>query len=303
MNENNIMPVGNNEKNIDDNNMSDFFNETFAVSPQNEGVERLETVGVEVLDDAPVPMLDPNNNSSNPIPVNPIAPKEEENYKYVSMTFKDIINLFIGMFIRPISNIKDNAKKYSEIQNCLKFTLIMTVISIILSLLGSLIVGGFGYTIDPITGGYSRGFSIDNILSINFLNYIIKGLFISGGAIFVISLIYYASSFMNNKGVKFGTYLMISNLSFFPFVIGGSLLLPIGNLFSIYIAACLMIISIFYTMIVFITGINELLVFNSVDSKVFYNLFNIVLVLIIIMIVFYILLQNNMINIPINIII
>lgn len=309
MNENNILPVDSKNEKVSE--MSDFFNTTFAVNSQYNGAEVLNTESVEVLDnnslevldDAPVVALDPHKNANNPIPVNPVAPVEEEDFKYISMNFKDILNLFIGIFIKPISNIKDNAKRYSEIQNCFKLTLIITLISIILSLIGSLIVGGFGYTIDPLTGGYSRGFSIENIMNINFLNYIFKGILISGGVIFIFSLVYYAASFMNNKGVKFGTYLMISNLSFFPFIIGGSLLYPIGNLFSIYIALCLLVLSVIYTMIIYITGVNELLVFKSIDRKAFYNLFNIILIVVIVMIVFYLLLQNGMIEIPVNIII
>ncbi|MBQ8659619.1 MAG: hypothetical protein IJ475_02120 [Bacilli bacterium] len=280
------------------------FNQAFGVnSVQDVSSNGVQVVSAEVeqLEDGPVAVLDPHNNANNPIPVNPVAPMEEEIYENIDMPFSDVVKMTLGIFLRPASNIKENAKKYSEMHNCLKFTLIITVLSIVLSLVGCVVVGGFNITIDPLTGGYTRGFSLDNILQQNFLSYIVKGVLISGIGIFVVSLVYYASSFMNNKGVKFGTYLMISNLSFLPFILGCSLLMPITCIFSTYIGLCLMVICILYMLVIYITGVNEILAFQTVDRKVFYNLFNFSLIFIIIMVLFYVLLESGLIYLPVSI--
>ena len=117
--------------------------------------------------------------------------------------------------------------------------------------------------------------------------YLITAVVISGVSILIISLIYYISSFFNNKGVSLGEYLIITNVSFIPLLLGFSVLLPVGCLFHNYLGYALLGISLIYTLVCFISGINQALSFSSVNRKIIYNAFNLSVIFIAIAVVVY----------------
>ena len=93
----------------------------------------------------------------------------------------------------------------------------------------------------------------------------------SFGSIFVASMVYYASSFLNSKGVRMGTYFMVSCLALVPVIIGVLVLYPIVNVFSQYAAIFVFVFSLLYTLISFYIGMNEVLVFKDINKRIIYN--------------------------------
>ena len=75
------------------------------------------------------------------------------------------------------------------------------------------------------------------------------------------------SSFFNNKGVSFGEYLLITNLSFISFLVGYSILLPLGCIVHYYLGYALLGVSVIYTLVCFISGINNELKFRSNNRR------------------------------------
>lgn len=230
--------------------------------------------------------LDPLNNNINPIPVNPVAPLENVIIKE-SLCLRDIIKMIFGMLFHPVKEMELKPKKYGTMSNGLKMTIILTLINIIFSLFGRFIASFLIKDYNSVTSSYMNGIDINNILLIDYTYSIITAVVISGVFVFVFSLIYYISSFFNNKGVSLGEYLIITNLSFIPFLFGFSLLLPIGSIISKYIGYLFLILTIVYTLICFVSGINRAITFSTNNRKIIYNVFNLSLIFLVISFVIY----------------
>ena len=237
--------------------------------------------------------LDPLNNANNPIPVNPVAPVEEVIEKE-KLGFGGIIKMVLGMVFKPGDVLDEKPDKYGTIDNGLKLTLILTLIFRVIA--GMFIKSDVGNVFGSV------GFDFDNVFMLEYSYYLVTAVIISGVCILVVSLIYYLSSFFNNKGVSFGEYLIITSLSFIPFLFGYSVLLPVGSIFSSFIGYILLGVTVIYTLVSFISGINQALTFSSVNRKIIYNTFNLSVIFIAIAIIVYFIYFSGLINISNSII-
>ena len=270
------------------------------VNSQQENIEESE-----VLDelDAEEVKLDPLNNANNPIPVNPTAPKEEkeeeEEFEDVSVNPFTIVGLIIGMILRPGTTIVENTKKYRKFGKGIFILVGITIITLIGCIVTRLISGAFIRSFNSVTGTYSVSFNFNNILNFNdYPQYLLIAFFISFVAILIVSILMYATSFFNSKGVRFGTYLMIANLGMIPTIIGVVVLLPLLAIISEYLAILIILVSVIFTVICFIVGTNNILKFKSANSQIFYNLFNLSLLAIIMLALFIAGVHANVIALP-----
>ena len=108
----------------------------------------------------------------------------------------------------------------------------------------------------------------------------------SFGSISISALVYYASSFLNSKGVHMGTYFMVSSLAMVPVIIGVLVLYPILNVFSQYAALLVFVFTFLYTLISFFIGMNEVLTFGNINRRILYNVINLSLIFVIIVFLF-----------------
>lgn len=217
--------------------------------------------------------LDPLNNATNPMPVNPTAPIEEKVEKE-KLNFFDIIKFTFGMINHPGDMLEEKPDIYGSTMNGIKFAFFSTIWTIILSLICRVVLGLFIKTFNQYTGDYTTRIGFDNIMTLDYSTFIVNAIVVSGVSILIVSLIYYLSSFFNNKGVSFGEYLLITNLSFISFLLGYSVLLPLGSIIHYYLGYALLGISVIYTLVCFISGINNELKFKSINRKIIYNAFN-----------------------------
>lgn len=230
--------------------------------------------------------LDPLDNANNPVPVNPVAPKEEKVIKE-KLGFGELIKIIFGMVLKPGDILEEKPKKYGTLGNGLKLSLVLTILTVLLSLVARVLTGMFVKDYNSVTGAFNTRFDFNNIFLQDYAYYLITAVVISGISILIISLIYYISSFFNNKGVSFGEYLVITNASFVPLLLGFSVLLPVGCLFHNYLGYALLGVSLIYTLVCFISGINQALSFSSVNKKIIYNAFNLSVIFIAIAVVVY----------------
>lgn len=230
--------------------------------------------------------LDPLDNANNPIPVNPVAPVEKKVEKE-KLKFGHLLKMVFGMVFHPGDVLSENSEKYGTFGNGLKLSFILTILTVLFSVGFRVVAGMFAKDYNSITGAITTSFDINNIFMLDYVYYIITAVVISGISILIISLIYYISSFFNNKGVRFGEYLIITNLSFIPLLAGFSVLLPLGCIVNSYLGYALFGVSIIYTLVCFISGINQALSFSSVNKKILYNSFNLSLIFIAIAAVVY----------------
>ena len=95
-------------------------------------------------------------------------------------------------------------------------------------------------------GEYRKVLDFSNILKINYVNVLISTAIVCFGLVLLLSLFNYASSFFSNKGLSFGTYLLIAVLSFFPLVLTINTFIPILSVMSLYLAIGAIIIAFLF---------------------------------------------------------
>lgn len=249
--------------------------------------------------------LDPLNNAYNEIPVNPVAPLQEElvdeeiDFKDVKANLFSLFSMIVGMTLRPGTTIINNAKKYKSSYKALLITTWISVVSLIACLIVRLLVGSFVRVSNAVTGASHLQFNPALLFQPdNYIEYMAIALVVSLGAILVTSLVYYASSFLNSKGVPLGSYITISNLSLLPFILGVVVLYPVGSLFSRYIGVAAVIFAFLYSLITFFIGMNRILEFRNVDRQILYNVLNLSAIIMIMIIIMLILIRADVIAMP-----
>ena len=134
-------------------------------------------------------------------------------------------------------------------------------------------------------GEYKKVLDFANITQLNYVNILINTAIVTLGFVFIIAIINYASSFFSNKGLSFGSYLLIAVLSFFPVVLAINALVPILNVMSIYLSLGLVIAFSFYSLLIYINALWGIMEFKGDNAKVIYLFINFVLITIILVIV------------------
>lgn len=242
--------------------------------------------------------LDPLNNANNPIPVNPVAPVEayveEELPENVKANIFSVIGMMIGMIIKPGTTIIKNSKKYRSFNKAGMVTLLVGILSVILCMGARMVVGCFSVNYNAVTGASSVTLNFSGMFDLNnYIPYIMVSLVMSYGSILIASLVYYASSFLNSKGIPVGTYFMVSSLAMVPLIIGVLVLYPIAAVFSNYFAVLIFIFAFMYTLISFFIGMNEILVFENIDKRILYNIINLSIIFVLIVVIFMLLFRLN----------
>ncbi len=255
------------------NNMANISMESTVVDEQPEELEQVEEVPEELE-----VKLDPLNNANNPIPVNPVAVDvvvdNSEAEKAKTGLFVNI-GICLGLIFKPAKTIVENTKKFKLTKKAFSVYFWMLVLSILLCLASRLVLGCFVKTISPVTGKYSINFDMGRMFMLdNYTWWLGSTIVIAGIFVLLIALVYYACSFMNSKGISFGTYLMLATIGTVPCTVGFLVLLPIGALFSSYFGLILFMIGFLYGYLIFLVGVMNTLNFKDVDSLLKYNLIN-----------------------------
>ncbi len=276
------------------------------VEPEVEEEVQEEVLEEVVEEKEPEPVYDPLDNANNPIPVNPVAEKSEEESEEiffeeevdVKTNLFTVLNMIIGIIIKPATTMKDNAKKYKKMFNSLTITFWVGILSIVLCLAGRIVAGCFSHTQDAISGASKISLDFSGLTSIdNYVPYLLVTLVLGIIAIFIVSLVYYCSSFINSKGVHMGTYFAIGTLSMVPVIVVFTIVHPIVSILSSGIALLLLIFSIIYTLIILFTGMNEVLKFKTGDGRLIYNAINIAIIFTIMVFIFSTLSKLNIVDV------
>ncbi|HAB66326.1 MAG TPA: hypothetical protein DCE23_03060 [Firmicutes bacterium] len=249
--------------------------------------------------------LNPLDNATNPIPVNPIAPVQDElveqdiDFRNVKANLFSLFGMVIGMIFKPGTTIINNAKKYRSSFKALLITGWITILSLLSCLVVRLLVGSFSRTSNPITGASHLQFNPALLFQPeNYVEYLAIAFIVSAGAILVMSLVYYASSFLNSKGVPLGSYITISNLSLLPFIAGVVIAYPIANIFAKFLAIAVVVFTFLYSLITFFIGMNRILEFKNVDRQILYNVLNLSVIIMIMLLILIIMIKISVVAMP-----
>lgn len=269
-----------------------------------------ETEALESLDESTVEKhekLNPLDNDKNPIPVNPIIEQIEshQNVEEIGESREVKANLFsafgiiLGMVVRPGTTMLNNAKKYKKVDKAISIMLWLAFIFLILCIGIRLLVGSFDRTYSSLTDSYKLVFNPARIMQLNnYVMYIIIAVALSIGGVLLVALIYYASSFLNSKGVHFSTYLIVSNLGMIPLIFGTVVLYPIGMIFNVYLGIGVLIFTFLATVITLLIGMNEVLTFKSLNNQIFYHVINLSIITLIALIAFIFMVHHSWIILP-----
>ena len=250
----------------------------------------------------------PLENDKNPIPVNPIAPVEEkvnfgDDEDDTDLTAKAnifaAIGIIIGMILMPGTTIVENAKKFRSMSKAISITIWVSLISLVATAVTRLIVGAFAKNYNAVTGAYSIYLDFSNVFNFdNYIEYLVITVFVAIIAVAVLSLVYYGSSFLNSKGVRYGTYLVVSNLSLIPLIATVSVIYPVCNLLSGYLGIAVLVFASLYSMITLLMGMNAVLKFTTVNKEILYHVLNLSLAIIIIGGMLIAIVQTGLIELP-----
>jgi len=251
--------------------------------------------------------LNPLDNANNPIPVNPILAQMEKHQnveeigeqKEVKANLFAAIGIILGMIIKPGTTMLNNAKRFKEIKKAISIMIWLAVIFLVVCIGVRIGVGSFDRVYSSLTDSYKMVFNPARIFELsNYLEYIILAVSISLGGVLLTALIYYASSFLNSKGVHFATYLVVSNLGLIPFICGVIILCPVCMIFSTYLGLGALIFSFLCSLITLLIGMNEVLRFNSINSQIFYHVINLSIITLVAIVIFVFMLRSGWVVLP-----
>lgn len=260
---------------------------------------------VETLEVKEIPKeMDPLNNATNAIPANPVAPKEEviveeELPKDVKANIFSALGMMIGMIFKPGTTIINNCRKYKSMFKALSVTMWVTVISLILCIGVRVICGAFVKNYNSVTGVTNVYMDFSRVLFLdNYLPYLLITLLVTVVGISIISLVYYASSFLNSKGVHMGTYFMVSTLAMVPLMGGVVIGYPLLSLLSEYLGWLILIFSFLYSLTSFLIGMNEVLTFSNINKRILYNVLNLSVIFMVMIVIVLLCFRLNLIIPP-----
>lgn len=254
----------NNNKELEDNSMFTNVQTTYVDDNSYKGVDNTGKTGEEI---------------QNPVYTDAF----EKNDVNVSGNILAVLLVLFETILSPGKSIVRNTKKYVNGKKTAKVFINIIIYEFIFSLIGHVIGGCF---VDKMMyGEYRKVLDFSNVLKINYLNVLTSTAIVCFGIVLLLALFNYASSFFSNKGLSFGTYLLIAVLSFFPLVLTINTFIPILSVMSLYIAIGAIIIAFLFSFILYINALWTIMEFKNDNGKIFYTLISFIMITIVIVII------------------
>ena len=213
--------------------------------------------------------------------------KMDESDRKVSGNFFLCFLVFIQALILPGSSIIRNTEKYVEGKKSIKVGINIIIYLVIFSCVGRVISSCFVEKYVAVKKDYAYVLDFGNVSNINYFKIILCAVVFTIGLIIVLATVNYISSFIRNKSLSFGAYLLINALASIPFILGFNVILPVVSVLSKNIAILLFIISFMYSLIIYLNTIDYFMEFSTYNRKVFYILINYSIVLFVILFIVY----------------
>lgn len=173
-------------------------------------------------------------------------------------------NIF-KLLIKPITEIN-----YIN-QNKNFLLIIITIISLTISnLINTMVNNIWKINVDLYTGKIIREFNIKNLSNLNYVDLLLKDLFIYAAILLGIIIIYYFASLIVNKRIGFKKISNIVCYSIYPFIIGVFIITPFLSLLFYDLKIVLNIIFIIYSLSILTININKELNINN-NIKLYLN--------------------------------
>lgn len=256
-------PTNNDLSNIEDSSAFTNVETSYVVDNSYKGVDNTGKVGEEI---------------QNPV----YNDSFEKNDVNVSGNIIAVLLVLFEVLLSPGKSVIRNTEKYVKGKKAFKVFINVIIYEFIFSFIGHIIAGCF---VDKMSfGEYRKVLDFSNITHLNYLNILISTAIVSLGLVILIALINYATSFFSNKSLSLNSYLLIATLSFFPLVLAINTFIPMLNVMSLYFSIGLFIISFSYSFLIYVNALWGIMEFKGDNAKVFYLLFNFIVISVIIVI-------------------
>ena len=222
-----------------------------------------------------------------------VEEKPEEVKEDIKVNILSTIKLMIGAILKPVTSVPKNSKSIEDLKKAISFLVHYVVVLLVLSIATAILSGFFVKNYDINTGLYNTYMDFGNVINVKFVDVIIKTLSFSLLFTLIVAFIYYITSFFRNKGVAVGTYIILSSLALLPLYLGLFVLYPLLSIWSYFLGFFAFVISFIFSLFSLYNAIVSLLEFKSEEKKIFYNLFNIGIVVFLLILIVMLFFQND----------
>lgn len=191
---------------------------------------------------------------------------------YANTESLNYFSYIIAFFLKPFQSYKNEENKFNNTKNSLIFSVIVAVIMMISKLLQTVIKTVFYQTVDYSTYKLKTAVDFGRLKYIKWFDLIGKNLLVYALIIAVIALVYYIISLLFRKKINYIKTLSITATSLIPFAIGGILISGILIRIWMPLYYIVLVASTLYTVLIFINLMNEELIFDDADTKIYFHL-------------------------------
>ena len=177
----------------------------------------------------------------------------------------------IAVLLKPFNCFKEEESKLTNTKTSLILSIVVAGSMMVIDLVKAMISAVFVKSFDLSTLEYKTSFDISGLENLDYLQLIGKNLLIYAGVIVAIALIYYLASLVFKKQTSFIKLLSITATSLIPYVVLGMVAAPLLSKIWSDLYLIIMIISIVYSLLIFINLINAEVDFADGDMRIYYN--------------------------------
>lgn len=178
----------------------------------------------------------------------------------------------IAVLLKPFKCFKEEETKLCNTKTSLILSSIIAGVMMLINLVTSMISVVFVKTMDYSTFKYKTSVDFSRLKDLDWLSLIGKNLLIYAGVIVAIALVYYIVSLIFKKSSNFIKMLSISATSLIPYIVLGMIVSPLIGKIWAPLSIFAMVIGAVYSILIFINLMNDDLVFDNVDMKIYFHL-------------------------------
>lgn len=209
------------------------------------------------------------NNQPQTINQQPVINQNNANVNNSPLNY---LTYIINVLLKPFKTFKEEETKLCNPKNSLIFSAIVAVAMMLITLFKAMISSIFVKTIDYSTYEYKTTVNFSQLKNLDWVGLLVKNLLIFAGVIVAIALIYYIVSLMFKKSTNFIKMLSVSATSLIPYIGLGMIVSPILGKIWTPLSIIATVTGAVYSLLIFINLINEDLVFDNVDLKIYFHL-------------------------------
>ena len=198
-------------------------------------------------------------------------PMNNQQNNSVSAKPLNYLMYIFAILLKPFKCFKEEESKLCNTKTSLVFSSIVAVAMMVISLIKTMISVVFTKSMDYSTFKYKTSVDFSRLKDLDWLNIIGKNLLISAGIIAVIALVYYIVSLIFKKSSNYIKMLSISATSLIPYIVLGMIISPLIGKIWAPLSIFAMIIGAVYSLLIFINLMNEDLVFENMDTKIYFH--------------------------------